>query len=182
MKKKDIVFLAVASVVVVAIVILFNTFIGGPMYVQGDSMNPYLENGDIVIANKLAYVGDNKPERFDVVVFPYESEKKHNYVKRVIGLPGETILIDNYVTYILVDGEMKKLEDYYGNLIGISLNSIADYGPITLGEDEYFVLGDNRYHSSDSRSDDIGTITEDEIKGKIVFRILPLSSFGSLED
>ncbi len=181
MKKKDIVFLAVASVVVVAIVMIFNTFIGGPMYVQGDSMNPYLEDGDIVISNKMAYWGDSKPERFDIVVFPYEDVKTRKYVKRVIGLPGETIIIENYVTYIIENGEKKKIEDYYGQLIGISYNSIADYGPVTLGEDEYFVMGDNRFHSSDSRSDDVGPIKEDEITGKILFRILPLSSFGSLE-
>ena len=145
-------------------------------------MNPYLENGDIVISNTLAYAGKNTPKRYDLVVFPYKENARREYVKRIIGLPGETILIEDYETYILVDGDFKRLDDYYGNLIGDSLNSIADYGPITLEEDEYFVLGDNRYHSSDSRSDDIGTISEDEIEGKIIFRVLPLGSFGSLKD
>jgi len=145
-------------------------------------MNPYLEDGDIVIVNKLAYIGDKTPSRFDLVVFPYKNSKNTKYVKRVIGLPGETIEITDYVVYIERNGKMEKLEDYYGQLLGMSYNSIANYGPVTLGEDEYFVLGDNRYHSSDSRSDDVGLITEDDIKGKVFFRAWPLDGFGSLDD
>jgi len=180
MKKKDLIFFIIGSAIVIILVILFNIFIGGPMSVTGDSMNPYLEDKDVVIVNKLAYKGDRKPERFDIVVFPYRENKKVKYVKRIIGLPGETIKIEKDRIYVLNNGVWEEIKEYYGQFIGFSLNSSSDYGPITIGEDEYFVLGDNRYHSTDSRMDDVGLVNISEIIGKVEFRVLPFSNFGSL--
>ncbi len=181
MKKKDIIFLAAGSAAVIAIIILINFFIGGPIRVDGSSMEPYLRDGDIVIINRLAYVWNN-PKRFDLIVFPYEYNKSKKYIKRIIGLPGETVEIIDDKIYI-TDGEREtyRLEEYYGKYEDAGVASASDYGPVTLGKDEFFVLGDNRYHSSDSRFDDVGLISSDKIIGKAVFRILPTDGFGGLD-
>ena len=181
MKKKDFIFLISGSIIVIVLVLAIYFFVGGPMFVNGDSMNPYLEDKDVVMVNRLAYVGRN-PERFDLIVFPYKYDKNNKYVKRVIGLPGETIEIINNEIFIEKDGIKNKLIEYYGIYEGISINSRKDFGPVTLGENEYFVLGDNRYHSSDSRQDDVGAVNKTEIIGKVVFRFLPFKNIGSLVD
>ncbi|MEG0565166.1 MAG: signal peptidase I, partial [Hungatella sp.] len=109
-----------------------------------------------------------KPERFDVIVFDYRYRKEQYYIKRIIGLPGETIQICG--GQIWVDGSL--LEEIYGE------EPIADPKraalPITLEEDEYFVLGDNRNDSSDSRDSDIADIKRDQIIGKLSMKMWPM--------
>lgn len=133
--------------------------------VTGGSMQPVLDADDVVLVNRLAYdVG--KPERFDIVVFEREDHKKN--VKRVIGLPGETVQIKG--GYIFIDGELLSAED---NLEQVSLAGRADT-PIKLDTDEYFLLGDNRDSSEDSRFSNIGNVKREQIQGKVWFRMFPL--------
>ncbi len=106
-----------------------------------------------------------------------KEERDEYYVKRIFGLPGETIQIrQNEIFLIKENGEEEKLEDKYAK------NAMNEAGtaeqPLTLGEDEYFVLGDNREVSLDSRDESLGPITKDKIAGKVILRILPFSKFG----
>ena len=150
---------------------LIITFVTQRTEVQGSSMEPHLHNGENIMVDKLSY-RFHDPERFDIIVFRYLYKKNTFYIKRVIGLPGETVQIADGVIYI--NGE--PLEEDYG------LEEITNPGralePITLGEDEYFVLGDNRNGSSDSRMTDVGNITRKQIVGKASLIIWPFSEFG----
>ncbi|MCD8348290.1 MAG: signal peptidase I [Lachnospiraceae bacterium] len=149
-------------------------FVGQRTVVDGRSMNDTLQDGDNLIVEKLSYrFGD--PQRFDIIVFqPYE-DSSELYIKRIIGLPGETVRIDEEGN-IYIDGEL--LEEDYGK------ETIQNPGraseEITLGEDEYFVLGDNRNNSTDSRTERVGNVSRDSIVGKAWLRIWPLGSFGFL--
>lgn len=137
---------------------LIITFVGVFSVVDGDSMQPTLYDKEYLWVDKLSY-RFSEPERFDVVIFPiqYRGQENH-FVKRIIGLPGETVYIDeNGVIYI--NGEV--LPDTYGKEVIAEYNRQRAAEPLTLGEDEYFVLGDNRNHSSDSRFETVGNITRD---------------------
>lgn len=125
------------------------------------SMDPTLQQEDTIIVEKVSYFF-SKPDRFDVVVFPFEGEKGTYFIKRVIGMPGETIQIDE-TGAILVNGEV--LNESYGNAVMESAGEAAE--PIVLGEDEYFVLGDNRNDNADSRHSMVGNVSGDEIIGKV---------------
>jgi signal peptidase I len=151
------------------------TFVGQRTSVSGSSMEPTLHHGDQLILDKLSY-HFSEPERFDIIVFPFQYEEKTYYVKRIIGLPGETVQID-LSGNIYINGEI--LEEDYG-LEPINFPGLAQE-PITLGEDEYFVLGDNRNNSSDSRDPSVGNIKRDDIMGKAWVRIWPLNKFGVLK-
>ncbi|RGZ01514.1 signal peptidase I [Clostridium sp. AM58-1XD] len=142
---------------------------GTEIKIAGHSMSPYLESGDVVLMNRLIY-DVASPKRFDVVVF--EREDKRTNVKRVIGLPGETVQIRD--GYIFIDGKQLKAEN---NLDAVSLAGLAET-PITLGEGEYFLLGDNRDSSEDSRFINVGNVKKDQILGKVWIRILPIIKFS----
>ncbi len=137
--------------------------------VIGSSMETTLNDGDEIIINKLAY-RFQEPKRFDVVVYK-QSNREHSYynVKRIIGLPGETIQIIDNVIYI--NGE--EIEDI---IIADEMNNAglaAD--EIVLDENEYFVLGDNRNNSEDSRFANVGNITKEEIVGKAWLKLKPFN-------
>lgn len=158
------------AIALILVFLIFN-FVGQKTHVIGKSMEPTLHDGDQLVIDKLSY-RFGEIERFDIIVFPYEP--KLYYIKRVIGLPGETISIED--GHVLVDGE--RVDDAFG------FDIIEEYGnnlPITVPDNEYFVMGDNRNNSSDSRYTDVGTISEDEIIGKAFVRIWPLADFGALE-
>ncbi len=148
-------------------------FIGQRTQVYGQSMENTLSNQDNLIVDKLSY-HFMKPHRFDIIVFPVDETKTVFYIKRIIGLPGETIQIINGKIYI--NDELLN-EDYGKEVISIDGEGLAAQ-PIQLGDDEYFVLGDNRNHSSDSRDPKVGNITKSSIIGKAWIRIWPLSRFG----
>ena len=135
-------------------------------------MEPALSDGDNLIVDKISY-RFHDPERFDIIIFPYQWEPNTYYIKRIIGLPGETIQIDDEGN-IYIDG--KVLQEHYG------LERIKNPGsarePITLGEDEYFVLGDNRNNSEDSRFTQVGVIHRDDIVGRAWLRIYPFDRIG----
>ena len=151
---------------------LIITFVGQRTSVSGSSMEPTLHHGDQLIMDKLTY-HFSEPERFDIIVFPFQYEENTYYVKRIIGLPGETVQID-LEGNIYINGEI--LEEDYG-LEPILFPGLAAE-PITLGEDEYFLLGDNRESSEDSRFESIGNVSRSQMAGKVWFRIAPASGFG----
>ena len=152
-------------------------FVGQRTEVDGQSMEPMLSDGDNLIADKITY-RFRDPERFDIIVFPFKYKEDTFYIKRIIGLPGETVQIDEEGK-IYIDGEI--LEENYGREI-IQSNTIGIAGePILLGEDEYFVLGDNRNNSMDSRTEVVGNIKREEIIGRAWIRIWPLSDAGVLK-
>ena len=162
------------GIVVIACFLIIN-FVGCRSLVDGTSMAPTLHNGDNLWVDKLSYtIGD--PERFDVIVFYYDEET--TYIKRIIGLPGETVRIDQNGN-IFID-EMLLKEEYGSERINPSNIGRASQ-TILLGEDEYFVLGDNRNNSQDSRISSVGNVHREDILGKAIFRIYPLSDFGIVE-
>lgn len=153
---------------------LIITFVGQRTHVSGESMENTLDDGDQLIVDKITYRFQD-PERFDIIVFPFHYKENTYYIKRIIGLPGETVQIADGTIYI--DGEV--LEESYGREVMQDPGIASE--PITLGEDEYFVLGDNRNQSSDSRDPSVGLIHRNEIIGRAWLRIWPLDSFGILK-
>lgn len=160
--------------VVLAITFLIITFVGQRTHVSGESMENTLDDGDQLIVDKLTY-RFHDPERFDIIVFPFRYKDNTYYIKRIIGLPGETVQIVDGEIYI--NGEL--LKESYGREVMQDAGLAAE--PITLGEDEYFVLGDNRNYSSDSRDPSVALIHRKEIIGRAWLRIWPLNSFGILK-
>lgn len=154
--------------VIILVVIFIRTFIATPVRVEGRSMVPTLKNGDILILNKLSH----NYKRFDIVVV-----KAHNtkLVKRIIGLPGESIEYKDNVLYIngkaIKDVTPEATDDF-------SLEEL--YGITKIPNGYYFVMGDNRDGSSDSRDYRIGLIKKENILGKTIFRLWPLNKIGTL--
>ena len=168
---------AIYLLCVLGAVWLVITFVGQRTEVEGASMENTLHNGDNLIVDKLSY-RFHDPERFDIIVFPFQFQDNTYYIKRIIGLPGETVqIMDDGSIYI--NGE--KLEENYGMEV-IKPETIGRAAePIELGDDEYFVMGDNRNNSSDSRTDMVCNITRENIIGKAWLRIWPVSDFGVLQ-
>ena len=160
--------------IVLAITFLIITFVGQRTHVSGESMENTLDDGDQLIVDKLTY-RFHDPERFDIIVFPFRYKDNTYYIKRIIGLPGETVQIVDGEIYI--NGEV--LEESYGREVMQDAGLAAE--PLTLGDDEYFVLGDNRNYSSDSRDPSVALIHRKEIIGRAWLRIWPLDSFGILQ-
>ena len=162
--------LYLALVILAAYLIV--TFVGQRTEVNGSSMENTLDNGDNLIVDKISYrLGS--PKRFDVVGFPYPQNPSTYFIKRVIGLPGETVQIDSSGK-IYINGQV--LEENFGREV-ISNPGLAQE-PIKLGEDQYFVLGDNRNNSMDSRDSRVGLISGKSMVGKAFLRIWPLNKFG----
>ena len=165
-------------VFVLAIVILLTSFVFKHSVVEGESMNNTLEDGDHLIISDLFYT----PERGDIIVFEdYSTMLRKAVVKRVIGLPGETVevkLDENRNVTVYINGVLLE-EDYAYNAKDVEI--YANHAPITLGEDEIFVMGDNRYHSTDSRHSGVGPIKIDSILGKVLFRFFPFDGFGAVD-
>ena len=161
------------GVIVAASLVIVN-LVAQRTEVVGASMETTLMNGDQLIVDKVSY-RFTEPKRFDIIVFPYPEDPSVHYIKRIIGLPGETVQISGETIYI--NGE--PLEEDYGK------TAMGDPGiasePITLGDDEYFVLGDNRSVSKDSRYASVGNIHQDDITGKAWLRIWPLDQIGFLK-
>lgn len=157
--------------VLFAMVYLMLHFIGQRTSVKGISMEPALSEGDQILIDKLSYYF-KEPERFDIIIF---REGSLFYIKRIIGLPGERIWIsrsgDIFVDDRLLDEDYGKEAMRYAGLAGKEL---------LVGEKEYFVLGDNRNESLDSRYEEVGTVKRSQIIGRAVFRIYPFGSLGFL--
>lgn len=159
---------------VFVMVYLIITFVGQRTKVDGSSMEPSLTHGDNLIVEKISY-RFRDPERYDVIVFPYQHAENIFYIKRIIGLPGETVqIIDGYV---YINGEL--LDEHYG--AEVMINSGIAEDEIELGEDEYFVLGDNRNHSADSRDPSVGVLTREQLIGRAWVRIFPFDKIGVIK-
>ncbi len=139
------------------------SFFGQRVSNAGDSMSPVLKNGDVVLINRIVYDA-RKPKRGEIIAFrPNGNENAHYCIKRVVGLPGETVQIKDGKIYI--DGKVQKKDIYTSDL---DFAGIAEK-KLTLGETEYFVLGDNSAGSDDSRLADIGNVKREDIGGKVWF-------------
>lgn len=171
---KEVLSMALYIAVVLCITFLVVRYVGQRTQVDGHSMENTLFDGDNLIVDKISYRFTD-PKRFDIIVFPYHYKEDTYYIKRIIGLPGETVQIRDGEIYI--DGAI--LEEDYGKETMLTSGRAADQ--IQLGEDEYFVLGDNRNHSEDSRFDDVGNIERSEIIGRAFIRIWPFERFGLLK-
>ncbi|HAT88423.1 MAG TPA: signal peptidase I [Roseburia sp.] len=158
---------------VAGITFLIIHFVGQRTVVNGVSMQPTLSDGDNLIVDKLSYRFRN-PDRFDIIVFP-QGDGRY-FIKRIIGLPGENVRIDEDGS-IYIDGE--KLSESYGKEV-IQDPGLAKDG-IELGADEYFVLGDNRNDSMDSRMAEVGPIVGERIMGRAWLRIYPFDEIGFLK-
>lgn len=153
-------------VVIVVIVVLFRTFIATPVIVSGSSMDPTLKNGQILILNKL----DHHYNRGDIVVITANiNGKKERIVKRVMGLPSETIEMKKHRLHI----NDKIIRDEFASIT-------SDFELRKIGSDEYFVMGDNRNNSLDSRDYRVGLINKKDIIGKPIIRIWPITKIGTI--
>ena len=159
-------------VILVAAVYLLITYVVQRTQVSGHSMEPTLQHGDNLIVDKISY-RFREPKRYEIIVFPYAYKENTYYIKRIIGLPGETIQVIDGQVYI--NGEVLA-DEHYGKEVMLDPGIAGE--PITLGADEYFVLGDNRNHSSDSRDPSVGVLQREDLIGRAWVRIWPLSEAG----
>jgi len=163
----------VLAVIIICFVVV--NYVGQRTIVVGDSMQNTLFDGDNLIVDKLSY-RFKSPERFDIVVFPCKSKENTLYIKRIIGLPGESVRID-IEGNIYINGQI--LEEDYGKEI-IEYAGLAE-NEIYLGADEYFVLGDNRNASEDSRFPNVGVVDAEDLVGRAIWRLYPFNDFGKLD-
>ncbi len=170
MKKILLFLLEIFKIVILALVIVvpIRYFVFQPFIVRGASMEPGFHNGDYLIVDELTY-HFRDPERGEVAVFRYPLDPSQRFIKRVIGLPGETVILNNGKVEII---------DEFGNKVALDESDYLHSGSwlgntkIKLGQEEYFVLGDNRMHSFDSRK--WGVLERDSIIGRAIFRAWPL--------
>ena len=160
--------LFVYAAVVIGLTFFVITFVAQRTQVKGESIYPALHDKDNLIVDKFSYHFCD-PKRYDIVVFPYHYKDRTYYIKRVIGLPGETVQIKDGCVYI--DGQ--RLDEHFSE--EKIQNAALASEPIVLGKDEYFVLGDNRNASEDSRFPDVGKVKRKEIIGRAWIRIWPLN-------
>lgn len=158
--------------VIILVVVTIRTFIATPVIVSGSSMDPTLKNGQVLILNKLAH----KYNRDDIVVIDVKiNGKKERIVKRIIGLPGESLEYKNGFLYI----NGKRTHDDFKDLTrDFTLKSVAGKEKIPAGY--YFVMGDNRRNSLDSRDMRVGLVKKSDIIGKPIVRIWPLNKMGTI--
>ena len=161
--------------ITIGIAVVFTFFLGVRSSVVGPSMSPQLEDGDEVLIDRFSYKFIS-PKPGDVIAFlPNGNVNTHYYIKRVIAVPGDTIQIIDGVVNVNDEKYVEDLEPAYIDDAGIAKEAI------TLGEDEYFVLGDNRNNSEDSRFANIGNVREDYIIGRVWFISSPRDKFGFIK-
>lgn len=174
------VFSTVKYILVLSLVFfIVHRFFFAPVMVDGDSMEPTLTDSDYLLLNKFSDI-----ERFDIVVFPPPDEEDTQYIKRVIGLPGDTVEYREDVLYLngepteqyFLPENLPEEESYYSSG---NFNLLTLLGEEEVPEGHYFLLGDNRLNSRDSRS--FGFISDEEILGKVSLRYWPLEDFGTIE-
>jgi signal peptidase I len=165
---KEIILFVVLAVV---IVLPIRLFLAQPFVVEGESMYPTFDSGDYLIIDELTYRLED-PKRFDVVVFRYPGDPSVFYIKRIIGLPGETVKVERGEVHITtLSGEEMTLPEPY-----VVAEDATYTLTTTLGEERYFVMGDNRPRSSDSRV--WGALPKENLVGRALVRLLPMSEVG----
>ena len=159
------------AVLAFLIIIPIRTFIAQPFIVSGSSMYPTFQDGNYLIVDQISYRFE-EPNRGDIIIFRFPKDKKKFFIKRIIGLPNESIKIDGSKITIMNDNHPDGFdlnEQYVKNLA-------FDNMTVVLGNDEFFVMGDNRNSSSDSRS--WGNVKENLIIGRVLLRLLPINQIG----
>ena len=169
----------ITKIVIIALLIVvpIRYFIFQPFFVKGQSMEPNFENNDYLIVDEISY-RFRVPQRGEVIVFKNPQNPFQRYIKRIIGLPGETVEIEDGKVIISKDSETWVLDES-AYLPPASQTDPKGFKILTLGQDQYFVLGDNRTNSADSRS--WGALPEDEIIGRVFFRAWPITAFAKIE-
>ena len=173
-KAKEIAGLVIYCLIVIAAMFLIIKYVGQRTVVMGHSMEPTLQDSDNLITDKITY-RFRDPKRFDIIVFPFKDNRATLLIKRIVDMPGETVQVIDGNVY--VNGYV--LEDNYGNAVMTDPGLAAD--PVVLKEDEYFVLGDNRNNSTDSRFESVGNIHRSEIIGRAWLRVWPLNKLSLLK-
>ncbi len=173
-KAKEIAGLVIYCLIVIAAMFLIIKYVGQRTVVMGHSMEPTLQDSDNLITDKITY-RFRDPKRFDIIVFPFKDNRATLLIKRIVGMPGEIVQVIDGNVY--VNGYA--LEDNYGNAVMTDPGLAAD--PVVLKEDEYFVLGDNRNNSTDSRFESVGNIHRSEIIGRAWLRVWPLNKLSLLK-
>ena len=163
-------------IIALAIVVPIRYFLFQPFFVKGESMEPNFQNGDYLIIDELSY-RLREPERGEVIVFKYPRNISQRYIKRIIGLPGETVEIkDGKVTVYQKNSEIKVLDE--SNYLPAYFQTSGNLR-INLNENEYLVLGDNRPSSSDSRI--WGPLPKEDIIGRVLIRAWPAAAIAKIE-
>jgi len=163
-------------IIALAIVVPIRYFLFQPFFVKGESMEPNFQNGDYLIVDELSY-RLREPERGEVIVFKYPRNISQRYIKRIIGLPGEAVEIkDGKVTVYQKNSEIKVLDE--SNYLPAYFQTSGNLR-INLNENEYFVLGDNRSSSSDSRI--WGSLPKEDIIGRVLIRAWPAAAIAKIE-
>lgn len=177
MKKALLFILEILKTVIIAllVVIPIRTFLFQPFFVRGQSMEPNFENGDYLIIDEISY-RFIEPKRGEVIVFKYPNNPSQRYIKRIVGLPGETVEIQEEMITILAGEESIILDEI--NYLSSNIRTLGEV-KMSLGKGEYFVLGDNRTFSSDSRR--WGAVQEEEIVGRVILRAWPFKAFAKIE-
>lgn len=161
------------AVIAFGIVLPFRMFVAEPYIVDGASMDPTFKTGDYLIVDKISYeIGT--PERNTVVVFKYPNDTSKNFIKRIIGLPGDTITMNGNEVKI----SNKENPDGFTINQSYVIHNMPGNFQITLGEDEYFAMGDNRAESFDSRS--WGVLPKKDMLGRPILRLFPVNKIGIL--
>lgn len=171
-KKKNNIYEIISYILIIVVVILIRVFVFDPVKVDGPSMNKTLSNGDILILNKIIYK-KNDIKRYDIVVIKLDDKK---IIKRVIGLPNETVYVKNNKVY--ANGKILKNSFASTKTDDFDMKEI---GLIKIPGDSYLVMGDNRDVSLDSRYPEVGTIKKENILGRTSLRVWPLNKFGKVK-
>ena len=156
--KQELIEWVVTLAIALVIAVVVRTYLFEPVRVDGNSMYPTLKHGEIMIVNKKDYAFGGEPERFDVVICHYPNRGSTNFVKRVVGLPGDTVEVKD--GFLIVNGVI------YAEKF-LHERTAEDFGPVTVPEGKYFVMGDNRNNSNDSRRSEVGMLDRDYIMGKV---------------
>ena len=174
-KLREAVEFLIPIVVAVIIAIILKSVVFANAVVPTGSMLNTIHEGDRIIPSRLAYIKED-PQRYDVIIFKYPDDETQIYVKRVIGLPGETVQVVNGVVYVTkTDGETIQLDDSFVT----NGTPEGDFGPFEVPADSYFMMGDNRNSSWDSRFWNNKFVNKEKILGKVKFKYYP--SFGKIE-
>lgn len=162
-------------VVVLALLVMVYLFIMSPQEINGASMEPNFHNGEFILTSKVLYKF-RAPQRGDVVIFKSPGNKEIDYIKRIIGLPGDTVSLRDNAFYV---NDQKVEEPYLApNTPIFGASYLAEGQSVVVPEGSYFLAGDNRPHSSDSR--EFGPIAQEDFIGTAIFRYWPFSQMGSI--
>lgn len=163
-------------VVIMAIMVMIYLFVMSPQEINGASMEPNFHNGEYILTNKIEYKLTD-PKRGDVVIFKSPRNKDIDYIKRVIGLPGDVVALKNNTIY--VNG--KRLDERYlaPDVYIFGGSYLREGSEVVIPDGKYFVMGDNRPHSSDSR--EFGPIAKEDFIGKAIFRYWPFDKTGLIQ-